>query len=71
MRPELTDGRPRPVAPDPTGPAHSRFDRNLSKAIDRAVAQSEAAEATGDAETANAWRRVLADLQRRIPEDRS
>jgi len=32
------------------------------------VVQAEAAEARGDLETARAWRRVLADLQRRIPE---
>ncbi len=42
--------------------------RTLSAAIDRAIVQSEAAEATGDAETARAWRRVLRDLGQRIPE---
>ncbi|MBA3796460.1 MAG: hypothetical protein H0X20_04445 [Chloroflexi bacterium] len=42
--------------------------RTLSAALDRATVQAEQAEAMGDAETAKAWRRVLADLQRRIPE---
>ena len=54
--PEFTAGAPR------------RFDRNLSVAIDHAVIQIEAAEATGDAATARAWRRVLADLEQTIPE---
>ncbi len=44
--------------------------RTLSAAIDRATIQTEAAEAMGDAETARAWRRVLRDLELRIPESR-
>jgi len=44
-----------------------RYSRRLSAALDRAVVQAERAEAMGDAETAKAWRRVLAGLQRRIP----
>ncbi len=45
-----------------------RFARRLSLAIDRAIVQAEAAEARSDLETARAWRRVLRDLERRIPE---
>ena len=45
--------------------------RTLSAAVDHAIVQVEAAEATGDAATARAWRKVLADLEQRIPEDRS
>jgi len=45
----------------------SRLPTGLSRSIDRAAAQAEAAEAMGDAATATAWRRVLADLQGRIP----
>jgi len=48
-----------------------RYSRRLSAALDRAVVQAEAAETTGDAETARAWRRVLAELAQRIPEDRT
>jgi hypothetical protein len=47
-----------------------RFDRDLSSAIDRAVAQAEAAEASGDQEAATAWRSLLADLEQRIPKRR-
>ncbi len=51
-------------------PRPIRHSRSLSRAIDRAVVQVEAAEATGDAETARAWHRVLAGLLPRIPETR-
>jgi len=52
------------------GPAHPRLDRSLSVALDRATIQAEAAEHAGDAGTARAWRRVLRDLEQRIPESR-
>ena len=48
-----------------------RFDRRLSAAVDHAVVQIEAAKTEGDAASVRAWRRVLAELERRIPEDRS
>ncbi len=51
-------------------PAWSEDERRLSLAIDRAVRQAESAEARGDLATARAWRRVLRDLERRIPDDR-
>ncbi len=51
-------------------PRPVRYSRNLSAAIDRAAAQAEVAEETGDASMARAWRRVLRDLERRIPESR-
>jgi hypothetical protein len=47
-----------------------RFDRSLSAALDCAVIQVEAAEHAGDAEMVRAWRRVLRNLERRIPETR-
>ncbi len=50
-----------------TAGAPRRFDRNLSRAVDHAIVQVEAAQTAGDAATVRAWRRVLADLQRRIP----
>ena len=53
----------------PMAPRRVTF-RSLSAAIDRATVQAEQAEAMGDIATARAWRRVLADLQRRIPETR-
>ncbi len=53
--------------PDHTPPAQLRFDRRLSAAVDRIIVQAEAAEATGDAETARAWHRVLRDLEQTIP----
>ncbi len=49
----------------------SRLPTGLSRAVDRATIQAEAAEHAGDAGTARAWRRVLRDLEQRIPEDRS
>lgn len=64
---DMIGERPRPVPPDPTGPVHPRYSRRLSAAIDRAIVQAEAAEHAGDTATARAWRRVLADLERRIP----
>ncbi len=54
----------------PESPAPARFDRGLSAAIDHAIVQAEAAEHARDAGSARAWREVLADLQRRIPETR-
>ncbi len=55
----------------PASPASRRGTfRGLSRAVDHAVVQVEVAEQTRDAETVRAWRRVLADLQRRIPETR-
>ncbi len=48
----------------------SRLPTGLSRSIDHATIQAEAAEHAGDASVARAWRQVLADLQRRIPESR-
>ncbi len=45
-----------------------RFDGRLSAAIVRATVQAEAAEAMGDIATARAWRKVLAELELRVPE---
>jgi len=53
--------------PESTPGAPRRFDRSLSAAIDTAAVQAEAAEHVGDASVARAWRRVLRDLDRRIP----
>jgi len=48
----------------------ARFDRSLSRAVDHAVVQIEAAKTEGDAASVRAWRRVLAELELHIPESR-
>ncbi len=58
----------KPKPPESTAPAG--FARSLSRAIDHAVVQAEAAEHVGDASVAQAWRRVLRDLGQTIPESR-
>ena len=49
---------------DPEG----TFDLALSREVDRARLQLEAAEAAGDTASADAFRQVLANLEARIPE---
>jgi hypothetical protein len=70
LEPEVRRGGVETQQPEPTAGAPPRFDRSLSAAIDHAIVQAEAAEHAGDAGSARAWREVLADLQRRIPETR-
>jgi len=47
-----------------------RYSCTLSAALDHAIVQVEAAEAMGDTGMARAWRKVLAELELRIPETR-
>ncbi len=59
----------RKASAEPGEPQHP-YSRSLSRALDRATLQAEAAQTAGDASVAQAWRRVLRDLGQTIPESR-